>query len=452
MSHTPSQGRRARSREIREHMAAHGVPYNVAARQLAAADRSAGEPPATAAARPGVPVATGAVWLQVHLTPGAEQDQRAAAGLEREDLDAIATELAQWQYVVPRCPAVLVHPAHSHAQTAILLARLLFEDGPGNAVPASGSPPAEITADRLAHLADRVRWALNRRERRCRVHVVPIPAPVPVVTAPVLQYGTAGPEIAGQDWRREALAVVTRETATTSPYADEPARYRPGQVLRLEQDGRAGWPVTTTWKTSSDVDLAHYLPADRLQVVEILHETPTQPGAPYVPTHERLARRWRIACTMIEMAADDPTMTLADWILVCSQRQEVVIDLQSHLSTLAYHNKPLPPPLLELAADVLERLFSPGALPAAAQASPLHEHYDVSQSVTALRALAARPADADTTRENISGITRGHLDTARGVDGSAGGPYNYTLHKETDEARPRLGARLIAAITALDAS
>lgn len=99
-------------------------------------------------------------------------------------------------------------------------------------------------------------------------------------------------EVAERDWWRHAVVRLTRDVTTDSPYVDRPTHHRAGSVLTLWQTGRKDRPINTTqWTTSLDVDLMGFIPADAVEVVEVLEEMPPRLADPAEPTHARLDRK-----------------------------------------------------------------------------------------------------------------------------------------------------------------
>jgi hypothetical protein len=80
--------------------------------------------------------------------------------------------------------------------------------------------------------------------------------------------------IASRDWHTRARVRVLEKT--TSHTTEIPWRYRtfrPGEELEMLQWGRKDRPVDrNVWWTSFDVDGAHIISADAVEVVQILDE------------------------------------------------------------------------------------------------------------------------------------------------------------------------------------
>lgn len=87
--------------------------------------------------------------------------------------------------------------------------------------------------------------------------------------------------------RSRAWVRFLRDNETGSPYDFEPALYRRGEQRELIQSGRAGEPVDRSrWHTSSDVDHMHFVPADVVEVVEVLTEdTPSAAAGVKMPAN-----------------------------------------------------------------------------------------------------------------------------------------------------------------------
>lgn len=255
-----------------------------------------------------------------------------------------------------------------------------------------------------------------------------------------------GPEIAEQDWWRHAMVRLVRDVTTGSPHADRPTHHRQGRVLTLWQTGRKGRPIDTTqWTTSLDVDLMAFIPADAVELVEVLEGTPPRLADPVEPMHARLARRWRRAMALVEHAAGDATAPLSDRVMVHDHRQQITRDVQTQVVRLHRGGGHPEPELLRLAADILEQVVRPGA-------AGYQWDVDSTRAVAAdLRALADGPAQGgpDLTARLWAADTA--LSTALQVDGAVGVDARLGS-REREQAETRFGTRLAAVVAAEQAA
>lgn len=83
----------------------------------------------------------------------------------------------------------------------------------------------------------------------------------------------SGP-VAVRDWHTRALVRITQDCTTSAPDSLRPRHWRAGEVVELVRWGRAGAPVKDSWWTGYDIDASHILPADCVEVVEVLEEVP----------------------------------------------------------------------------------------------------------------------------------------------------------------------------------
>jgi hypothetical protein len=90
-----------------------------------------------------------------------------------------------------------------------------------------------------------------------------------------------GEEIAERDWSTSARVRITKpyRAGAVSPWDER--RFRAGEELEMNQRGRAGRPVERdAWWTSFDIDGAFIVPAEHVEVLEVLRESaPTFAGA-----------------------------------------------------------------------------------------------------------------------------------------------------------------------------
>jgi hypothetical protein len=91
-----------------------------------------------------------------------------------------------------------------------------------------------------------------------------------------VRYGAALPgHLAERDWWRLARVRITQETTSGSvdPWTDR--TFRIGEILTMNQHGYAGREVLRDcWWTSTDIDGAHIIDADRAEIVEVLEDHP----------------------------------------------------------------------------------------------------------------------------------------------------------------------------------
>jgi hypothetical protein len=104
---------------------------------------------------------------------------------------------------------------------------------------------------------------------------------------------STGRVIAERDWGRCAVVRFVRDVETAAPFDEAPTRYRSGDRMRLWQCGRKGRPVDRRfWHTSLDIDDMHFIPAEAVEVIEILEDTPPSGSAPF---NDSGALRWWLA-------------------------------------------------------------------------------------------------------------------------------------------------------------
>jgi hypothetical protein len=88
-------------------------------------------------------------------------------------------------------------------------------------------------------------------------------------------------EIAERDWSTIARVRITKPYRAGSVNPWDERRFEVGEELEMNQHGRAGRPAERdAWWTSFDIDGAFIIPAEHVEVLEILHESaPTFAGA-----------------------------------------------------------------------------------------------------------------------------------------------------------------------------
>lgn len=97
---------------------------------------------------------------------------------------------------------------------------------------------------------------------------------------------------AERDWGRCAVVRLVQDVETAAPFDEAPTWYRAGARMRLWQCGRAGRPVDRRfWHTSLDIDDMHFIPAEAVEVIEILEDTPPYGPAPLDVS--RTVERWQ---------------------------------------------------------------------------------------------------------------------------------------------------------------
>ncbi len=79
-------------------------------------------------------------------------------------------------------------------------------------------------------------------------------------------------QIANRDWHTRARVRILKERASYTP-AHTVRTFRPGEELEMIQWGRAGREVDRSrWWTSYDLDGAHIIDADKVEVIEVIDE------------------------------------------------------------------------------------------------------------------------------------------------------------------------------------
>ncbi|WP_157904264.1 hypothetical protein, partial [Parafrankia soli] len=91
-----------------------------------------------------------------------------------------------------------------------------------------------------------------------------------------VRYAPARPgRLAERDWSTSARVRVVRETTVGAVDPRVDRTFRVGEVLTMYQSGRAGRQVDRrSWWSSHDIDGAHILPADAVEIVEVLIDRP----------------------------------------------------------------------------------------------------------------------------------------------------------------------------------
>ncbi|MGV9383453.1 hypothetical protein ACWDRB_47105 [Nonomuraea sp. NPDC003707] len=174
-----------------------------------------------------------------------------------------------------------------------------------------------------------------------------------------------------------------------------------------------------------------FVPDDAVTLVEILEETPPRLADPVEPSHARLARRWARAVALFAHAADDASVTRADWVMVHNHRQEVTRAVESEIRAERTNTSA---EVLRLAADILEEVVQQGA-------SGYQWDVDGVRAAAAdLRVLADDPAQR--TPERLWAAERA-LSTALQVDGAPGVDARLRPH-EREQAQLRFGERQAA--------
>lgn len=87
-------------------------------------------------------------------------------------------------------------------------------------------------------------------------------------------------DVAAQDWFVRALVRV--RTAHHAHSLERELRiFRAGEVVEMVQWGRAGQEIDTAswWTTNQYIPAAHIVPADKVEVLEVLDERRPEPDA-----------------------------------------------------------------------------------------------------------------------------------------------------------------------------
>ena len=105
---------------------------------------------------------------------------------------------------------------------------------------------------------------------------------------------------AERDWGRCAVVRFVHDVEAAAPFDEAPTRYPTGHRMRLWQSGRRGRPLDLRfWHTSLDIDETHFIPAEAVEVIEILEDTPPNGPAPSDGSHAlgRQPAAWRESST-----------------------------------------------------------------------------------------------------------------------------------------------------------
>ncbi|MFJ6384733.1 hypothetical protein ACIQI7_32585 [Kitasatospora sp. NPDC092039] len=86
-------------------------------------------------------------------------------------------------------------------------------------------------------------------------------------------------QLAEQEWWTEARVRITAPYTAGAVDPDVTRRFEPGEELVMIQWGRARREVERdSWWTCTDIDAAHIIPAEHVEVLEVLDEQlPVQP-------------------------------------------------------------------------------------------------------------------------------------------------------------------------------
>ncbi|KAB1140686.1 hypothetical protein F7R91_35130 [Streptomyces luteolifulvus] len=77
--------------------------------------------------------------------------------------------------------------------------------------------------------------------------------------------------VAARDWFTRARVRILEEHRSTSVEPLAIRIFRPGEEVQMVQWGPAGLePETDMWLTSTDISAAHIIPADKVDVLEVL--------------------------------------------------------------------------------------------------------------------------------------------------------------------------------------
>jgi hypothetical protein len=88
--------------------------------------------------------------------------------------------------------------------------------------------------------------------------------------------------VAERDWGRRALVRFIQDVETAAPFDETTTRYRTGTRMRLWQCGRKGQPVDRRfWQTSFDIDTMHFIPAEAVEILQIMEDSPPFRPAPF---------------------------------------------------------------------------------------------------------------------------------------------------------------------------
>ncbi len=80
--------------------------------------------------------------------------------------------------------------------------------------------------------------------------------------------------VASRDWHTRAIVRIVKATSTRSVDPWTERTFRVGQELEMVQWGNKGRPVKRdSWWDSYDIDGAHIVKAENVEVLEVLDET-----------------------------------------------------------------------------------------------------------------------------------------------------------------------------------
>jgi hypothetical protein len=80
--------------------------------------------------------------------------------------------------------------------------------------------------------------------------------------------------VASRDWHTRARVRILTETTSRSVDPYTVRTFHAGEELEMLQWGRAGRPVRReSWWTSFDIDGAHIIKAENVEVIEVIEET-----------------------------------------------------------------------------------------------------------------------------------------------------------------------------------
>lgn len=85
-------------------------------------------------------------------------------------------------------------------------------------------------------------------------------------------------DTAEQDWHLRARVRILTDYTAAAVDPPEVRRFEAGDELVMLRWGRAGQLVSDEWWTSADIDGAHIVPADHVQILDVIDEvSPTAP-------------------------------------------------------------------------------------------------------------------------------------------------------------------------------
>lgn len=123
--------------------------------------------------------------------------------------------------------------------------------------------------------------------------------------------------VAERDWSTRARVRITAPYGAGAPDSYDGRQFTAGEELEMIQWGRGGRPVERdSWWTSTDIDGAFIVPADHVEVLEVIRENP--------PT-------WAAAALPVDRAVELFGPAAAGW----PERGVVVIDHWQHYEVRA---------------------------------------------------------------------------------------------------------------------